>query len=88
MRVVALDAVGISRVASRLWMAAVGDLVAGIPIALARNAINAVRSDPLLQLFHFQDYFFFHTVLWVFFFTGLGAGMDKPPGDPGLSIHG
>src|SRR5438067_13262538 len=41
-------------VAAGLRLAAVGDLVAGVPIALAWNAVDAVRSDPLLQLFHVQ----------------------------------
>ena len=50
--------------ASGLRLRAVRYLVAGVAVALARNAIDAVRSDALFELFDVQDDFLqFHFLL-------------------------
>src|ERR1043165_1659077 len=57
-----LIAVRITSIASWLRRAAVGDLVAGVAIALAGNAVDAIGSNALLQLFHVEQNCFFHLV--------------------------
>src|SRR5436309_13689710 len=56
--------VRIRSMASGLRLRAVRYLVAGVAVALARNAIDAVRSDALFELFDVQDDFLqFHFLL-------------------------
>jgi len=64
-------AVRVPGVAAGLRLAAVRHLVAGVPIALAWNAVDTVRSNPLLQLFHVQEYFRFHCFFFACFAIGL-----------------
>ena len=67
---IALIAVRIGGVIAGLRLAAVGDLVAGVSIALARNTIDAVRRDALFQLFHIEEYLIFHVASFPFVVEG------------------
>src|SRR6266498_2541989 len=52
--------VRVGGIASRLRLGAVGNFVARVAIAFAGNDVNTVRSNALLQFFHFEQNRLFH----------------------------
>jgi hypothetical protein len=70
---------------------AVGNFVARVAIALARNAVDAIGRDALFQLLHEQYHWFFHGFVKGFAvvvvgFTGLQLRRDERAGTESLSV--
>jgi len=64
-------------VVSGLRLVAVGNLVAGVPIAFPGHAVDAVRRDALFQLFYLEYYWFFHNAVVVFVVVSPAFGLRR-----------
>jgi len=78
--------VRIRGVVSGLRLAAVRNLVAGVPVALAWNTVDTVGRNALFQFFHVQLDLVFHGFFWLSNSPASALRIDEPAGGDGSSI--